>query len=432
MKRVGNIWNDTTSIENGITAVIDGTRYKRGNHEVQCLLFDDKHHMVDPAKARKYVEPICDDLKSGTWKHSEPKHRRQFCRNRASSKGKWRDLYIPTLRDHIVAHMLIQTSLAAFMRGMHPDCCGSVPSRGIKHIVKRVTHWLQDDKECRYFVKLDIRKFFDNIDRDILKAKLRQKIKDKYVLEAFCQIIDSAPVACPVGYYTSPWFANLYLESLDWFIAQQLYKERRGKRISFVRHQIRYIDDILLIGTSKSDLKKAVHAISDYLLENYGLHIKDSWEIKKIGKHELVDGEWKLKPGTYWCDIGGYKFSKDATILRDGIFLHTRRLVRKVYKQGYATDHQNRSLISQIGWASHCDSGNFFDNDVKPYVNVKEIRRAISYVDKKREQQTHKAADRGDIRESCDSAEEFQTDPGYRRDSGALGVSGKTVNERTV
>lgn len=432
MKRVGNIWNDTTSIKNGITAVIDGTRYKRGNHEVQRLLFDDKHHMIDPAKARKYAEPICDDLKSGTWKHSEPKHRRQFCRNRASSKGKWRDLYIPTLRDHIVAHMLIQTSLAAFMRGMYPDCCGSVPGRGIKHIVKRVTHWLQDDKECRYFVKLDIRKFFDNIDRDILKAKLRQKIKDKYVLEAFDQIIDSAPVACPVGYYTSPWFANLYLESLDWFIAQQLYKERRGKRISFVRHRIRYIDDILLIGTSKLDLKKAVHAISDYLLENYGLHIKDSWEIKKIGKHELVDGEWKLKPGTYWCDIGGYKFSKDATILRDGIFLHTRRLVRKVYKQGYATDHQNRSLISQIGWASHCDSGNFFENDVRPYVNVKEIRRAISHVDKKREQQTHKAADRGDIRESCDSAEEFQTGPGYRRDSGALGVSGKTVNERTV
>lgn len=412
MKRVGNIWNDTTSVENGITAVIDGTRYKRGNHEVQCLLFDDKHHMIDPAKARKYVEPICDDLKNGTWDHSAPKHRRQFCRNRASSKGKWRDLYIPTLRDHIVAHMLIQTSLAAFMRGMHPDCCGSVPGRGIKHIVKRVTHWFQDDKECRYFVKLDIRKFFDNIDRDILKAKLRQKIKDKYVLEAFDQIIDSAPVACPVGYYTSPWFANLYLESLDWFIAQQLHKERRGKRISFVRHQIRYIDDILLIGTSKSDLKKAVHAISDYLLKNYGLHIKDSWEIKKIGKHELVDGEWKLKPGTYWCDIGGYKFSKDATILRDGIFLHTRRLVRKVYKQGYATDHQNRSLISQIGWASHCDSMSFIENDIMPYANIRGIRRAISNVDKKRKQRDNETNRRGDGGQSCNSSESIQKDCG--------------------
>lgn len=413
MKRVGNIWQDVIETENGITAVVNGTRYKRGNQEVQCLLFNNSRkgcRKIDPAKAEAYVRPICEELNSGLWQHEPPRYRRQFCRNRASSKGKRRDLYIPNLKDHIIAHMLMQASMQAFMRGMHPNCCGSIPGRGIKHIIRRVEHWMKDDLECRYFVKLDIRKFFDNIDEGILKDKLRRKIKDKRVLDGFFQIIESAPIACPVGYYTSPWFANLYLESLDWFIAQDLYKLRRGKRIPYVRHQIRYVDDILLIGTSKSDLEKAVHAISKYLLDNYGLYIKDSWEIKKIGKHELVDGEWKMKPGTYWCDIGGYKFCKDATILRDGIFLHTRRLVRKVGKQGYATEHQNRSLISQIGWASHCDSMSFIENDIMPYANIQGIRRAISNVDKKRKQRDNETNRRGDGGQSCNSSESIQKD----------------------
>ena len=249
MKRQRNIWPEVTSEDNALRAVIEGTRFKRGKREVEMLLSTDskKWRQIDIGKAREYVRPICLKLQNKTWKHAPPRHRLQYCRNRASSKGKWRDLYIPTLEDHIVAHMLMQGSMEAFMRGMHPNCCGSIPGRGIKHILKKVNHWFRDDLECRYFVKLDIRKFFDNIDGEILKQKLARKIKDKDALWAWGQIIDSAPMACPVGYYTSPWLANLYLEELDWFIAQQLYKVGRGKRINYVRHQLRYIDDILLI-----------------------------------------------------------------------------------------------------------------------------------------------------------------------------------------
>lgn len=408
MKRVGDIWPNVITIENGIVAVKEGTRFKRNKIEVKSLLSEDidKWHRIDPDKAREYVTPICEKLRTKTWIHSPPKHRRQFCRNR-SNGGKWRDLYIPTLEDHTVAHMLMQASMKAFTKGMHPDCCGSVPNRGIKRILQRVAHWMQDDLECRYFVKLDIRKFFDNINGDILKQILAKKIKDPNALWAWCQIIDSAPVACPVGYYTSPWLANLYLESLDWYIAQQLYKERRSKRIPYVRHHLRYVDDILLIGTSKTDLKKAVRAIAEYLDTNYGLEIKPTWEIKKIGKHELVGGKWKLIKGTYWCDIGGYKFCKDGVILRDGIFLHTRRLARKIYKQGYATEHQCRSLESQLGWATHCNSFNFFENDIRPYVNIKDTRRAISHVDKKRKRRSDKARRGGEEQKSCDSAQEL-------------------------
>lgn len=390
MKRLGNLWRDVVKADNGVQAIIDGTRYKRGQHETQKLLYsadaiaNDKTlwHRIDEQKAREYSEQLCAALNSGTWRHKEPRYRRQFCRNRAHSRGKWRDLYIPCLDDHIVAHMVMNASMEAFTRGMHPHCCGSVPGRGIKHVNRTVKKWFIGDKECRYFVKLDIRHFFDNIDRNTLVRVLESKIKDKHVLSVFCQIIDSAPIPCPVGYYTSPWFANLYLEKFDWFVEQELYKVRRGKRIKYVRHYLRYVDDILLVGTSKNDLKKAIHEIKRFLREERGLELKDSWEIKAIGKHEIVDGEWKMKTGTYWCDIGGYKFSKDATVLRDGIYLSTKRLAKQMGKQRRFTVHQCMSINSRVGWASHCNSKGFIRNEIEPHVDINVTRGIISNVDK--------------------------------------------------
>ena len=395
MKRYSGLWADVIDTGNGVQAIIDGTRFKRGQHEVQQLLYSkedvekDKtlYHRVDGQKAKAYAEQLCKELKEKTWKHQTPRHRRQFCQNRASNKGKWRDLYIPCLDDHIVAHMVMNASIKAFTRGMHPHSCGSVPNRGIKHVNSTIKKWFQNDKACRYFVKLDIRHFFDSIDRDLLIRILESKIKDQDVIDVFTQIIDSAPVPCPVGYYTSPWLANLYLEKFDWFVEQQLYKKRREKRIKYVRHYLRYVDDLLLIGTSKSDLKEAVKKIQRWLKKERGLEIKDSWEIKTIGKHMVENGEWRMKPDTYWCDIGGYKFCKDGTILRDGIFLATRRLAKKMGKQKHYTAHQSMSINSRLGWATHCDSKNFIKYEIEPYVNINTTRRMISDVGKDRKQQ---------------------------------------------
>ena len=394
MKRINNIWEKAIDRENGYISLVDGTKNKRGKREVQRLLYSDeavlkdktKWHLIDPKKGKAYAEVLCQRLESKTWIHRKPKYKRQYCRNRASSRGKWRDLYIPYLDDHIIHHMIMNASMEAFTRGMHPHCCGSVPGKGINHVIKTVSGWMRNDKQCRYFVKLDIIHFFDNIDADILKQKLRRKIKDKNILWSHDQTIDSAPVACPVGYYPSPWYANLYLEEFDWFVEQELFKNRRGKRIKYVRHYLRYVDDILLIGTSKKDLEKAVREIIQYLDKNYGLSIKNSWEIKKIGKHEMIDGKWRLKPDTYFCDIGGYKFCKDATIMRDGVYLSAKRLARKMSKSEYYTEHQCHAINAKVAWAEQCDSGKFLENDIFPYVNIKTTRRLVSRVDKLRKQ----------------------------------------------
>ena len=412
MKRIGQLWNKVTETENGIQAVIEGTRHKRGDRVVRKLLYDDeiiladktKLGQIDPKKAEEFVEPIIEALKDKTWRHSKPRYKRQFCRNRASSKGKWRDLYIPTLEDHTVHHMIMSIYMKAFTRGMHPHCCGSVPGRGINHVVKFVEHWMKRDLQCRYFVKLDIRHFFDSIDRDVLLKILKRKIKDREAIYVFKRIIDSSPSPCPVGYYTSPWLANLYLQDFDWFVDQQFYKIRRGKRIKYVRHYLRYVDDILLIGTSKHDLEMTIKEIKRYLQKNLHLEIKDSWEIKQIGKHETADGKWILKPGTYWCDIGGYKFCKDATIMRDGVYLSTSRLAKTMSKQKHYTVHQCASLNAKLGWAKHSNSFNYVTNFIRPYVHIKVTRRIISDVGKKRKWRELKTAKDRILRKQCNTS----------------------------
>lgn len=398
MKRLGKVWNEMLEPDNGFVAIVEGTMKKRKDRVVQKFLFSDEYvaenptayHQIDPKKAED-IKVLAEELRSGKWKHGEPHYKRIYSKNKtAAGKGKWRDIYVPSFRDHIVHHMLMQVCMPAFRRGMHPYCCGSVPGRGTKAVIKNCVRWFQNDKECRYFVKLDIRHFFDSIQPDILMDVLSRKIKDKMALRVFDQIVHSAPSACPIGYYPSPWLANLYLQDFDWFVEQKLYKERRGKRIKYVRHYIRFIDDILLIGTSKTDLHKAVKAMKKYLCD-IGLSIKSTWEIKRIGEHQLINGQWRMKPGTYWCDFIGYKFCKDSIIMRDGIFLSAKRLAKKMSRTEHYTLWQCQSINARIGWAKHCDSFGFMAKDIRPYIDLKTTRRIISDVDKKRKQRINEA-----------------------------------------
>lgn len=387
MKRLGNVLTDLISYENCLTSFINGTERKRNKAEIRKYLFTDQEakdylpcfHQINPKLVEPFHRKISKEIKDMTYRVSEPKHRHVYLKSKSKEKGKWRDLYMPSFKDHIVNHMLMQSCMSAFTKGMHPYCCGSVPGRGPRFVVKTVSGWMKKDKQCRYFVVVDIKQFFMSIRSDIMMDILKRKIKDIYALWLFQMFLESCTVPCPMGYFSSPWLANLYLEELDWYIERQLYKERRGKRIKYVRHFIRYIDDYLLIGTSKCDLRKAVKAIENFLINQRDLKIKQTWEIKKIGHHEIIEGKRKLTDG-YYCDYVGYKFCKDTTIMRGGIYLATKRLVKRMYKSKHYEVSQCASLTARLGWAKHCDSFDFMNQTVKRYINISDMRRVLSHV----------------------------------------------------
>ena len=121
-----------------------------------------------------------------------------------------------------------------------------------------------------YFLKLDIRKYFDSVDHAILKAQLRRLFKDRALLALLDGIIDSFCVqpgqGLPIGNLTSQHFANLYLSPLDRWVS-----EISG--VCGVKY-IRYMDDMVVWGRDRERLTEVRARVRAFLREHLALELK--------------------------------------------------------------------------------------------------------------------------------------------------------------
>ena len=131
-------------------------------------------------------------------------------------------------------------------------------------------------KDNYYLLKLDISKFFDNIDHDILKKKLRKRIKDRDALKILDTIIDSMEKGIPIGANTSQLFAIFYLDEVDKYIKEELK----------INGDIRYQDDMLLIHQDKEYLKECLVKIKEKI-NNLGMFLNNKTKIYKVVVNEI-------------------------------------------------------------------------------------------------------------------------------------------------
>jgi retron-type reverse transcriptase len=140
-----------------------------------------------------------------------------------------------------------------------------------------------------WFLKLDMRKYFDSIDHATLKKLLARIIKDKRTLALLGSIIDTYHTApgdgkaepcdgkampcdgkaepcrgVPIGNLTSQYFANYYLSGLDHFIQEEL------KPAAYCR----YMDDFVLWASTKESLQIMLNKIERYTEDRLLLHLK--------------------------------------------------------------------------------------------------------------------------------------------------------------
>lgn len=106
-----------------------------------------------------------------------------------------------------------------------------------------------------YILKCDIKKFFESINHDILKEKIKKKLKDKDSLKIVFDIIDSDKEGLSIGSMTSQILAIFYLNDLDHFIKENLK----------IKYYVRYQDDFLLYNESKEYLKYCLKKIENFL-----------------------------------------------------------------------------------------------------------------------------------------------------------------------
>lgn len=175
------------------------------------------------------------------------------------------------------------------------DTYACLDDRGTHKAVIQLQKYMRkmNHKYGRYFVlKCDIKKFFYSIDKTVLLEILKKKITDKKLLE-FTKILldDGERIGIPIGNYTSQYFANIYLNELDYYVKNHLK----------INYYIRYMDDFILLVSSKEQAKKLKEEIINFITSN--LHL----ELNKKSKYF---------PNTLGIDFCGYRIYETHILLR--------------------------------------------------------------------------------------------------------------------
>ena len=185
---------------------------------------------------------------------------------------KERTIHALHYRDRVVQHCLCDEVLAPILeRKLIYDNAACRAGKGTHFALNRVTVFLRDFYHRNgsaegYILKRDIRKFFDNVDHEILKKRISKVIFDEEVLQLLFRIIDSYEKTpgkgLPLGNQTSQWFALYYLDGFDRLIKEKLQ----------IRYYSRYMDDCVLIHADKKYLVHCRTVMQQYIEEE--LHLE--------------------------------------------------------------------------------------------------------------------------------------------------------------
>ena len=146
-----------------------------------------------------------------------------------------------------------------FERWMIFDSYASRKGKGQLRAVRRAQEFAGRN---RWFLKCNIRKFFDSIPHGRLLAKLESKIKDTFVLDWFENLVGtyekSPGRGLPIGNLTSQYFANLYLDGMD----------------RLASPYVRYMDDFVFWGNDKDSLLSLRDRVETFASVELGFELK--------------------------------------------------------------------------------------------------------------------------------------------------------------
>ncbi|CRH24899.1 reverse transcriptase/maturase family protein [Elizabethkingia miricola] len=242
------------------------------------------------------------------------------------TEPKEREIYrLPYFPDRIMHHAIMNVLEPLFVSTFTSDTYSCIKKRGIHKASYNLRKSLKRKNETIYCLKLDIKKFYPNINHEILKSLLLKKFKDKDLLWLLNEIIDSAP-GLPIGNYLSQYLANFYLTYFDHWVKEELK----------VKYYFRYADDIVILNTSKENLHIILNQIKDYLSIKLKLLVKENWQIFPVEKRGI--------------DFVGY------------VHYHNHVKLRKSIKKKFAAmikrNPNKASIASYSGWTKHCNSHN--------------------------------------------------------------------------
>jgi len=231
------------------------------------------------AQVRKRWAVIRDQLLSGMY---QPQPVRKVEIPKPSGKGK-RMLGIPTVMDRLIQQALLQVLQPHFDPTFSAWSFGFRPGRSAQQAVKAA--WAHIAWGKRWVVDMDLEKFFDRVNHDVLMARLARRITDRRILTVIRSYLEAGMMGdgvvsprtegTPQGSPLSPLLSNILLDELD----REL--ERRGHAF------VRYADDCNIYVSSERAGQRVLDSIERFLTKRLRLKVNR--------EKSAVDRPWKRK-----------------------------------------------------------------------------------------------------------------------------------------
>ena len=314
------------SVENLLEAWKEFERGKKSRKDVQEFSL----HLMDN------IFSLHDDLLHHTYKHGDYQ---AFKIN----DPKPRDIHKAMVRDRLLHHAIYRILCPFFDRIFIADSYSCRLGKGTHKAINRFREFSykvskNNTKTC-WILKCDIKKFFANINHEILLDILRKYISDDDILWLLQEVIRSFSsarpgIGLPLGNLTSQLFVNIYMNEFDQFVKHKLK----------TKYYIRYCDDFVIFSENKKWLEDQVEQIRKFLHNKLKLELHPD----KISINTLASGVDFLG----WVNFFDYRVLRTKT---------ERRMLRKIKEKRFLLCEEliseelfNQSLQSYLGMLKHC------------------------------------------------------------------------------
>lgn len=268
---------------------------------------------------------------------------------------KLRTIHASIFRDRIVHHAIINILNPIYEKIFIYDSFASRKNKGSHNAIKRFESFMKKVSSSGkliknssnnnaikgYVLKADFKHYFDSINQEVLIKILRKKIIDEDLINLIRIVLDNFEnekgVGMPLGNYTSQFFANVYLNELDYYV----------KHILKVKYYIRYVDDFIILHKNKKRLK--------YFLKN----INNFIPCLKIRLHPDKTQIYALRNGINFL---GYRVFYHYKLLRKRnirYFMKKLKNNTSLYNNQEINKEQFESRIN--GWLGYAKFGNTFN-----------------------------------------------------------------------
>lgn len=318
MKRYNHLFNKIATFNNFDKAYTKASKNKQHYTEVK---------QINKSRFR-YIGKLYRDVKTKRYKVGK------YTIYDLWSGGKIREIYRLPMRDRIVQHAIMMYLEPIFRANFIANTFQSIKGRGTHLCLHKVKQAIKDVEHTTYCLKLDIKKCYPSLDKEILKEKIAKMFKDKDLIELLYVIIDSCEKGVPIGNYTSQYFNNYYFSSLDHYCKEVLH----------IKYYFRYCDDIVILNESKEKLRYYYEQINLFI-SALNVELKDNWQIFPVDKHGI--------------DFVGYIIYRDKIRLRKSTKMNFIKACKRINFNDLTIRDIN-VLCSYWGILSHADCRNLW------------------------------------------------------------------------